>query len=208
MHLDRGRAGVQERGRTMITSRVSRGTTRVSRLWSPNRKPSTKTSSRTIRALFAVIVAAALTTGSAVGAQAAASPSSDPPAASPPWTSTVRYLVGQLTVDEKISLVHGALGQGIVTPTTPTDPEANGAIGVVSGVARLGIPTVRHVDSHGVNLFADSTAYPGRLGVAAAFARAAGGDFGHAGWREGRSLGAALIYAPQTDLTRLPTWAR
>jgi beta-glucosidase len=166
------------------------------------------TSSRTIRALLAVMVAAALTTGSAVGAQAASSPSSDPPAASPPWTATVRYLVGQLTIDEKISLVHGALGQGIVTPTTPTDPEANGAIGVVAGVPRLGIPTVRHVDSNGVNLFADSTAYPGRLGVAAAFDRSAVSDFGQAVGREGRALGADLIYAPQTDLTRLPTWAR
>ncbi len=62
----------------------------------------------------------------------------------------MRYLVGQLTVDEKISLVHGALGEGIVTPTTPTDPGANGAIGVVTGVPRLGIPTVRHVDSNGI----------------------------------------------------------
>jgi beta-glucosidase len=161
-----------------------------------------------MRALLAVIVAAALTTGSAVGAEAASSPSSPPPAASPPWTATVRYLVGQLTVDEKISLVHGPLGQGIVTPTTPTDPGANGAIGVVAGVPRLGIPTFRHVDSNGVNLFADSTAYPGRLGVAAAFDRSAVSDFGQAVGREGRALGADLIYAPQVDLTRLPTWAR
>ena len=120
----------------------------------------------------------------------------------------MRYLVGQLTVDEKISLVHGALGEGIVTPTTPTDPGANGAIGVVTGVPRLGIPTVRHVDSNGINLFADSTAYPGRLGVAAAFDRSAVSDFGQAVGREGRALGADLIYAPQVDLTRLPTWAR
>src|SRR6476659_4301782 len=119
MHLDRRRAGVQERGRTMMTPRLHCGTMRAPRLWSPNRRSSTMTSSRTVRALLAVIVAAALTTGLAVGAQAASSSSSDPPAASPPWTATVRYLVGQLTVDEKISLVHGALGQGIVTPTTP-----------------------------------------------------------------------------------------
>ena len=171
------------------------------------------TSSRTTRTLLAVIVAAALSTGSAVGAHAApslprTSPSSHPPAASPPWTPTVRYLVGQLTVDEKISLVHGSLGEGITNPSTPTDPGANGAIGVVAGVPRLGIPTFRHVDSNGVNLFADSTAYPGRLGVAAAFDRPAVGDFGKAVGHEGRALGADLIYAPQVDLTRLPTWAR
>src|SRR5947207_1200882 len=111
-----------------------------------NRGTSTIASSRTKRAFLAVIVALVVTTGSAVGAQAASSPSSAassslPSAGSPPWTPTVRYLVGQLTVDEKISLVHGSLGEGIVTPTTPTDPGANGAIGVVAGVPRLGIPT-------------------------------------------------------------------
>jgi beta-glucosidase len=160
-----------------------------------------------------MIVAAALIIGSAVSAYAAPSPSgmsgsSFPAAASPPWTPTVRYLVGQLSVDEKISLVHGSLGEGIISSSTPTDSGANGAIGVVAGVPRLGIPTFRHVDSNGVNLFADSTAYPGRLGVAAAFDRAAVGEFGEAVGREGRALGADLIYAPQVDLTRLPTWAR
>ena len=150
------------------------------------------TSSRTSRTLLAVIAVAAMATVMAVGAPAASSSlpssaSSRPPGASLPWTSTVRYLVGQLTVDEKISLVHGALGEGIVAPTTPTDPGANGAIGVVAGVPRLGIPILRHVDSNGVNLFADSTAYPGRLGVAAAFDRSAVGDFGGpSGARVGR----------------------
>ena len=131
-------------------------------------------SSRTMRALLAVTVAVGLATAASVGAQAAlslpaTSAPTPPDGASPPWTPTVRYLVGQLTVDEKISLVHGSLGEGITNPTTPTDPGANGAIGVVAGVPRLGIPTFRHVDSNGVNVFADSTAYPGRLGIAAAF---------------------------------------
>jgi beta-glucosidase len=165
------------------------------------------TSSRITRVLLAVIVATALTTGSAVGAQADPSPSG-PHTASPPWTPTVRYLIGQLGVDEKIALVHGSLGEGIITPTTPTDPGANGAIGVVAGVPRLGIPIFRHADSNGINVFADSTAYPGRLGVAAAFDRSAVSDFGRGVGREGRALGVDLLYAPQVDLTRLPTWAR
>src|SRR5262249_51773052 len=213
MCLDRGRADVRERGMTMSTSRLSRGTTRSPRVWPCNRPISGMSSSKTMRILLAVMVAAGLTMVSAVGAQAALSPSrtsssSHPPAASPPWTPTVRFLVGELTVDEKISLVHGAIGEGIIIPTTPTDPGANGAIGVVAGVPRLGIPTFRQVDSNGINLFADSTAYPGRLGVAAAFDRSAVSDFGQAVGREGRALGADLIYAPQVDLTRLPTWAR
>ncbi len=79
---------------------------------------------------------------------------------------------------------------------------------MVAGVPRLGIPTFRHVDSNGINLFADSTAYPGRLGVAASFDRSGVAAFGRAMGREGRALGADLVYAPQVDLTRLPTWAR
>jgi beta-glucosidase len=168
-------------------------------------------SAKTKRVLVAVIVATAMTAGPSVQAASpppAVVPSNHSPAASTPWTSTVRYLLAELTIDEKISLVHGTIGEGIITPTTPTDPGANGSIGVVSGVPRLGIPVFRHVDSNGVNLFADSTAYPGRLGVAAAFDRSAVNVFGKGVGREGRALGADLIYAPQADLTRLPTWAR
>jgi len=168
-------------------------------------------SASSMRVLVAVIAATAVTAGSSAQAATVAplpATSNHPPAASTPWTSTVRYLVGELTIDEKISLVHGTIGEGIITPTTPTDSGANGSIGVVAGAPRLGIPVFRHVDSNGVNLFADSTAYPGRLGVAAAFDRSAVNTFGKAVGREGRALGADLIYAPQADLTRLPTWAR
>jgi beta-glucosidase len=164
------------------------------------------------RALVAVVVAAAL--GLSTGASADAHdgrprPVGSPPiAASAPLTPTVKYLLGQLTVDEKLILVHGAIGEGIVTPSTPTDPGANGAIGVVQGVPRLGIPVFRSTDSNGVNVFADSTAYPGRLGLAASFDRSGISRFGRAVGEEGRALGIDLIYAPQVDLTRLPTWAR
>ena len=136
--------------------------------------------SRTSRAVLALLVAAAVTSGSAVGAQAVAaaprqSPSLHPSAGAPPWTPTVRYLVGPAHGRrEDLAGARQRSGRGSPTPSTPTDPGANGAIGVVSGVPRLGIPTFRHVDSNGVNLFADSTAYPGRLGVAASFDPAGG----------------------------------
>lgn len=167
---------------------------------------------RTARALVAVAATTALAMTTAGGAQAQSPRLHTAPDGSatgvPPYTPTVTYLLRQLTVDEKLLLVHGSIGEGIVTPSTPADPGANGAIGVVAGIARLGIPTFRHVDSNGINMFADSTAYPGRLGVAASFDRSAVSSFGQAVGREGRALGADLIYAPQVDLTRLPTWAR
>src|SRR6476646_9121557 len=111
-------------------------------------------SAKNMKILVAVVVATVVTSGSSV--QAAPFRSDTVPAShhpgetSAPWTPTVRYLVGELSVDEKISLVHGTIGEGIITPTTPTDPGANGSIGVVAGVPRLGIPVFRHVDSNGV----------------------------------------------------------
>jgi beta-glucosidase len=164
-----------------------------------------------VRFIGLTLMALSLTVSSAAQALGSATPSSassPPNAMNAPATPTVRYLIGRLTADEKISLVHGVLGEGIVAPVTPTDPGANGAIGVVAGVPRLGIPTFRHVDSNGINLFADSTAYPGRLGIAAAFDRSAVTQFGTALGKEGRALGADLVYAPQTDLARFPSWAR
>ena len=182
-------------------------TSRTSRL---RHRPAADRRSRTTKATLAGATAAllALTVSAATQASAQPSSASPPIAASAPVTPTVRYLLGQLTVDEKLSLVHGSIGEGIITPTTPTDPGANGSIGVVAGIPRLGVPVFRHVDSNGINLFADSTAYPGRLGLAAAFDRAGAAEFGQALGREGRALGADLVYAPQTDLARLPSWGR
>jgi beta-glucosidase len=167
-----------------------------------------KSRSRKILLTGVTVLAMSLTLSVAAQATPSAVHAPSPAAAIAPLTPTVRYLLDQLTVEEKIALVHGALGQGIVAPVTPTDPAANGAIGVVAGVPRLGIPTFRHVDSNGINLFADSTAYPGRLGIAATFDRAGVSQFGQALGKEGRALGADLAYAPQTDLARFPSWGR
>jgi beta-glucosidase len=169
------------------------------------------------RTLIAALVCMVVSIGAAGGAQAhgaqahGAHPgrlASPPTATDAPYTSTVRYLLRQLTIDEKLLLVHGSIGEGIITPDTPTDPGANGSIGVVQGIPRLGIPVFRHTDSNGVNVFADSTAYPGRLGLAATFDRAGISRYARAVGQEGRALGIDLIYAPQLDLTRLPSWGR
>ncbi|HVQ17585.1 MAG TPA: glycoside hydrolase family 3 C-terminal domain-containing protein [Actinomycetes bacterium] len=170
------------------------------------------------RNLMAIAAAAAVTValGAATGAAAdhghpggpPGGTTSPPVARNAPYTATVRYLLGQLTVDEKLSLIHGSIGEGIITPNTPTDPGANGSIGVAPGVPRLGIPTFRSTDSNGINVFADSTAFPGRLGLAATFDVKGISRFGTAMGKEGRALGIDLVYAPQLDLTRLPSWGR
>jgi beta-glucosidase len=76
------------------------------------------------------------------------------------------------------------------------------------GVPRLGIPERRDADALGIEVVAESTAPPMRLGLAATFDRAAAYSFGQLEGREGRALGVDLIYAPQVDLMRQPNWIR
>ena len=122
------------------------------------------------------------------------SPPVDPRA---PWTPKVTALVKALTLDEKISLVHGS-----------TDPAPKGQAGYTSSVERLGIPPRRDVDALGINVFKDATAWPTRLGIGATFDRDAAGTLGRSEGSEGRALDMDLIYGPQIDLTRSPTWGR
>jgi len=68
-------------------------------------------------------------------------PAVDPHA---PLTPKVLNLVAVLSVDEKISLVHGA-----------QDPASLGQAGYLPGVPRLGIPPRRDADALGINVTAD-----------------------------------------------------
>ncbi|MFD0689664.1 beta-glucosidase family protein [Actinomadura fibrosa] len=122
---------------------------------------------------------------------------SPPIAADAPWTGTVKWLVGRLTVDEKLLLVRGG-----------TDPDPHGTAGYIQGIPRLGVPAVRHADAQGINVYKDATAYPTRLGLAASFDRGAFSRFGRIVGTEGRALDTDLLYGPQVDLARLPTWSR
>jgi beta-glucosidase len=114
-----------------------------------------------------------------------------------PFTSKVLSLLTVLTLDEKISLAHGA-----------TDPASLGQAGYLPGVPRLGIPVRRDADALGINVTADATALPARLGLGATFDRIAVHGAGQLEGNEGRALGVDLIYGPQVDLTRQPNWGR
>jgi beta-glucosidase len=110
----------------------------------------------------------------------------------------VLSLLPALTLDEKISLVHGA----------DPNPISVGNVGFLPGVPRLGIPVRRDADALGISLVADATALPARMGLAATFDRGAALAAGQLVGNEGRALGVDLVYAPQVDLTRLPNWDR
>jgi len=102
-----------------------------------------------------------------------------------------------LSLDEKLSLVHGG-----------TDPTQLGNVGYLPGVPRLGIPERRDADAFGIQVAADATASPTRLGLGATFDRQAVLAWGQVEGREGRALGVDLLYGPQVDLTRQPNWQR
>jgi beta-glucosidase len=114
-----------------------------------------------------------------------------------PYTPKVRALMNVLTLDEKISLVHGAV-----------DPASLGQAGYLPGVPRLGIPVRRDADALGINVTANATALPSRIGLGSSFDRSAVYAAGQLEGNEGRALGVDLIYGPQVDLTRLPNWGR
>ncbi|MEU6377348.1 glycoside hydrolase family 3 N-terminal domain-containing protein [Streptomyces sp. NPDC046909] len=106
----------------------------------------------------------------------------------------VEGLIAKLTLDEKISLLHGA-----------TDPASLGQAGYVPGVERLGIPPLRLADGPaGVRVTQHATALPAPVLLASAFdpdlARRYGRVIGH----EGRALGQDVLLSPMVNLIRTP----
>ncbi|TGB08552.1 glycoside hydrolase family 3 N-terminal domain-containing protein [Streptomyces sp. MZ04] len=150
-------------------------------------------------AAFAFVAAA----GPAVGPATAAAPASaaaegagSPGAAAA--TRRVRGLVARLTLDEKISLVHGA-----------TDPRRLGQAGYLPGVERLGIPELRLSDGPaGVNVTKSATGLPPVSTLGASFNLELAREYGAVMGREGRTLEMDVLLAPQIELSRTPFFSR
>ncbi|GAA0531597.1 glycoside hydrolase family 3 C-terminal domain-containing protein [Halorubrum ejinorense] len=109
-------------------------------------------------------------------------------------SSTPADLVAELTLTEKVRLVHGAV-----------DP-AGRATGYVSGVERLGIPPLGLVDGPlGVRIPGESsTAFPAPLALAATFDPDLAREHGAALGRETRGAGQDALLAPGVNLIRVP----
>ena len=118
-------------------------------------------------------------------------------AADAPFTRTVSYLLSQMTPAEEVAVIEHTV-----------DRDNHGQAGYLAGVPRLGIPAIRHADALGINVFADATAFPTRLGLAASFDRAAYNRLGEEEGKQGLALGVNLMYGPQVDLARYPSWSR
>ncbi|MGY0487926.1 beta-glucosidase [Streptomyces sp. WG-D5] len=106
----------------------------------------------------------------------------------------VESLLGRLTLDEKLTFLHGA-----------EDPDSLGQAGYVPGVPRLGIPPLRLADGPaGVRVTRPATALPAPVLLAATFDPARARRYGEVIGREGRALGQDVLLSPMVNLIRTP----
>lgn len=152
------------------------------------------------RILIGCLAAIAITVGVAVAATPA------PSSASSPWMNKALspaqradLLVRAMTLDEKITMMHG------VSPS----PEG-GYVGYVPPNARLSIPALRLTDGRaGVgNNAKDVTLLPAPIAVAASWdtnlIHTYGQVLGDEQWRKGTNV----ALAPTVDVVRVPEWGR
>jgi len=119
-------------------------------------------------------------------------------AAGQPFATKVQDLIGRMTLDEKLSLVHGS-----------RDPRELGGAGYWPGLPRLGIPALRLADGPGgVNVNREATGMPAPVGLAATFNPEAARLYGTAMGRDARALGQDILLAPHINIVRDPLFRR
>ncbi|NGO12656.1 beta-glucosidase [Streptomyces sp. HC44] len=136
-------------------------------------------------AVAAAATSTGFTTSSPTTAHERAEPSAGP---------RVEGLIAKLTLDEKISLLHGA-----------TDPDSLGQAGYIPGVERLAIPPLRLADGPaGVRITRNATALPAPVLLASAFDPELARRYGQVIGREGRALGQDVLLSPMVNVIRTP----
>ncbi|MGB8325616.1 MAG: glycoside hydrolase family 3 C-terminal domain-containing protein [Candidatus Acidiferrum sp.] len=114
----------------------------------------------------------------------------------------------QMTLDEKIQLVHGT-GWGVLRDGAPVPPRSNFGAGYVLGIDRLGIPDINLADSAvGIRMAALQSRYatllPSSLGLAATWNPQAALLYGSVIGRELRDQGFNMSIGGGVDLLREP----
>jgi beta-glucosidase len=110
---------------------------------------------------------------------------------------SIADLIAELTLEEKVSLVHGA-----------TDEEGT-ATGFIPGVERLDVPPVRLSDGPlGVRTDEPATAFPASIALASAFDADLAREFGEALGREASARDQDVMLAPGLNLVRVPHCGR
>ncbi len=110
----------------------------------------------------------------------------------------IHTLVEQMTLDEKLALVHGT-----------RDPNGLGQAGYWPGVPRLGIPPLRLSDGPaGVSVNQEATGVPAPVGLAATFSVETARRFGVVLGRDAKALGQDVLLAPYVNIVRDPLFRR
>ena len=133
-----------------------------------------------------------------------------------PWMNSklspderAEMVLKELTLDEKINLVHGQGMPGWHNKVFPNAALGNGGAGFVLGAERLGIPMIQISDAaYGVRSSADngrySTALPSNIASAATWDPQAACEYGALIGRELRAQGYNMTLGGGTNITREP----
>ena len=122
-----------------------------------------------------------------------------PAQARPP--DRVEQLLAAMSVDEKIAMLRGAF-PGV---NGPVDPIANGEVGYLPGIARLGIPPLRFTDGPaGVRIHPATTALPAPVALASTFSTHLAGQYGKVLGHEAQATNNDAIFAPMINIVRVP----
>ena len=113
-----------------------------------------------------------------------------------------------MTLDEKITLLHGTGMEGL-SPMSPLAVNSNGGAGYVPGISRLGIPAIQMSDAaYGVRMSGQngrySTALPANVASAASWDTDAAYEYGALIARELRAQGYNMSLGGGINLTREP----
>jgi beta-glucosidase len=132
-----------------------------------------------------------------------------------PWMNTslspderAALVVKEMTLDEKISLLHGT-GMSGLGPVSPLAVHSNGGAGYVVGIPRLGIPAIQMSDAaYGVRMSGEngrySTALPACVAGAASWDLEAAHEYGALIGRELRAQGYNMSLGGGVNITREP----
>ena len=132
-----------------------------------------------------------------------------------PWMNTnltpderAAMVVKEMTLDEKITLLHGTGMEGL-SPMSPLAAQSNGGAGYVVGIPRLGIPGIQMSDAaygvrHSEVNGRYSTALPANIGAAASWDLEAAYEYGALIGRELRAQGYNMSLGGGVNLTREP----
>ncbi len=169
--------------------------------------------SKLFRAVTTLSVHAVITVGflGSVAAHAQAHPDT----AKMPWSNKALspderadMVLGQMTLDEKIQMVHGA-GWGVLRAGAPLPARSNFGAGFMAGIDRLGVPDINLADSAvGARMAAYQGRYatllPSTLGAASSWDPDSAYLYGSVIGRELRAMGFNMSIGGGVNITREP----